>query len=152
MSTKELALIKMLEPVVTGLGFVLWGLEFLNQGRNSVLRIYIDKPDVGINVDDCASVSRQASAILDVEDPIAGEYVLEVSSPGMDRPLFNLEQFQGYIGSLVKLRLRMPFEGRRKFVGRLNGIENDEIVLQVESTEYLLPYELIEKANVVPEF
>ncbi|MDH2434147.1 ribosome maturation protein RimP [Pokkaliibacter plantistimulans] len=151
MTSKEAALHKMLTPIVTGLGFTLWGIEFLAQGRRSVLRIYIDH-ESGIGVDDCAKVSHQASALLDVEDPISGEYVLEVSSPGMDRPLYTPEQFQAYVGAIVKLRLRMPFDGRRKFVGRLNAIENDEVVLQVDDAEYLLPFELIDKANVVPEF
>ncbi|MFP8966653.1 ribosome maturation factor RimP [Pokkaliibacter sp. CJK22405] len=151
MTGKEAALYEMLAPVVSGLGFQLWGVEFLAQGRRSVLRVYIDS-ESGVGVDDCASVSRQASALLDVEDPISGEYVLEVSSPGLDRPLYNLEQFSAYTGSLVKLRLRMPFEGRRKFIGRLSAVNDENIALQVEETEYLLPFDLIDKANVEPEF
>lgn len=151
MAAKESALYDMLEPVVAELGFVLWGVEFLAQGRSSTLRVYIDHAD-GVGVDDCAAVSRQASALLDVEDPISGEYVLEVSSPGMDRPLYTLEQFTAYVGSLVKLRLRMPIEGRRKFIGRLSAVNENEIALQVEETEYLLPLDAVDKANVVPEF
>jgi len=111
-----------IEPVVTALGLELWGLEFNSAGRNSTLRIYIDGPD-GVSVDDCARVSHQVSGILDVEDPIPEQYMLEVSSPGMDRPLYTLEQFQAYAGHQVQLRLRMPFEGRRKFKGLLNGVE-----------------------------
>ena len=92
-----------------------------------MLRVYIDSEN-GVGVDDCAKVSRQVSGVLDVEDPISGEYTLEVSSPGMDRPLFKLSQYQDYIGHVVQLRLRMPFDGRRKFKGVLNGIEDEDIV------------------------
>jgi len=103
-------------------------------------------------VDDCATVSRQISAILDVEDPIAGEYMLEVSSPGMDRPLFTLDQFRRFSGEQVKIRLRSPFEGRRNFKGALIGVEGDEVVVAVDEHEYLLPIELIDKAQVIPRF
>jgi ribosome maturation factor RimP len=105
-----------------------------------------------VGVEDCERVSRQVSSLLDVEDPIRSEYTLEVSSPGMDRPLFRLEQFQANVGERVALRLRQPFEGRRKFTGLLKTVENEEIVLEVDDEEYLLPYELIDKANVVPQF
>ena len=89
---------------------------------------------------------------MDVEDPISGEYNLEVSSPGLDRPLFELSQYQRFLGSVVSLRLRVPFDGRRKFKGQLTSIEGDEVVLLVDNEEYLLPIELIEKANIVPQF
>jgi len=142
---------ELIEPTVEALGFQLWGVEYQGQGRYSVLRLFIDKED-GINVDDCASVSHHVSGILDVEDPIDGEYTLEVSSPGMDRPLFTLEQYQAYVGQVVSLRLRVPFEGRRKFKGMINAVEGDDIVIHVDDHEYLLPISLIEKANVVPTF
>jgi len=103
-------------------------------------------------VDDCARVSHQVSGILDVEDPIPEQYMLEVSSPGMDRPLYTLEQFQAYAGHQVQLRLRMPFEGRRKFKGLLNGVEGDEVLLVVDDEEYLLPIDYIDRANVIPQF
>src|SRR5699024_5159739 len=109
------------------MGFELWGLELQAQGKNSRLVIYIDSPD-GITVDHCADVSRQISGILDVEDPISGQYQLEVSSPGMERPLFTLEQFRQYAGSIVTLRLRAPYDGRRKFKGLLAGVEDDEVL------------------------
>ena len=97
-------------------------------------------------------VSRQASAVLDVEEAINGEYILEVSSPGMDRPLYELSQYEQYIGEDISLRLRFPYEGRRNFKGRLTGIDDDEIVLVVTDHEFLFPVEGIEKANVVPRF
>lgn len=141
----------MFEPVATALGCELWGVEYMAQGRRALLRVYIEK-EGGIGVDDCEKVSRQVSSVLDVEDPIQSEYTLEVSSPGMDRPLFKLEQFESNVGETVAVRLRLPFEGRRKFTGLLKGIENDEIVLEVDNEEYVLPYELVDKANIVPQF
>ena len=151
MATKEQQLHDLIAPAVTALGYEMWGLEYLTHGGQTVLRVFIDSEN-GINVDDCAAVSRQVSAVLDVEDPISGEYSLEVSSPGMDRPLFTLDQFQRYSGEQVKIRLRAPFEGRRNFSGRLVGVEVDEVVVAVDEHEYLLPIELIDKANVVPQF
>jgi ribosome maturation factor RimP len=139
----------MLQSTVAALGYELWGVEHTAQGKHSVVRVYIDSP-AGITVDDCAVVSGQVSSILDVEDPIAGEYTLEVSSPGMDRLLFKLEQYSGYLGETVEVRLRSPFEGRRKFKGILKGIEGDDIVIQVDDHEFLLPYGAIEKARVQP--
>ncbi|WP_188862845.1 ribosome maturation factor RimP [Marinobacterium nitratireducens] len=151
MSAKLKLLHELIEPSVTALGFELWGIEYVAQGAHSVLRIYIDSED-GISVDDCAKVSHQVSGILDVEEPISGQYNLEVSSPGMDRPLFTLEQFAAWAGHQVQLRLRVPFEGRRKFKGLLNGVEGDEVLLVVDKEEYLLPIDLIDRANIVPQF
>ncbi|WP_299196382.1 ribosome maturation factor RimP [uncultured Amphritea sp.] len=151
MSAKLSVLQELIEPSVVALGYQLWGVEMISQGRHSMLRIYIDAEE-GIGVEDCASVSRQVSGILDVEDPISGEYTLEVSSPGMDRPLFTLEQYQAFVGHVVQLKLRMPFDGRRRFKGVLKGIEDEDIVLVVDQEEYLLPIDHIDKANIVPQF
>lgn len=142
---------EMIEPTVTALGYTLWGIEYQGQGKYSLLRLFIDAPN-GITVDDCSAVSHHVSGVLDVEDPIDGEYTLEVSSPGMDRPLYTLEQYQAYVGHVIDLRLRVPFEGRRKFKGVLSAIEGDEIVIHVDDHEYLLPISTIEKANIVPTF
>ncbi len=148
---RDTRLVEMLKPVVESMGFVFWGLELLSQGRQVMLRVYIDHEN-GITVDHCADVSRQMSAVLDVEDPIAQDYTLEVSSPGMDRPLFELSHYEQAVNEIIELRLRMPFDGRRKFKGRLQGIEEQDIVLLVDNHEYLLPIELIEKAHIVPNF
>lgn len=148
---KEQQIQALIAPVVTDLGYELWGVEYQAHGREALLRIYIDSPD-GITVDDCATVSREVGALLDVEDPINSEYLLEVSSPGMDRPLYTLDQFSRYSGELVKVRLRSPFEGRRNFSGLLKGVEGDEVVVEVDASEYLLPIDLIDKATVVPRF
>ena len=150
-ATKQDKLRLLLQPVVESMGCDLWGLEFSTGGRYSTLRIFIDKVD-GILVEDCERVSRQVSAILDVEDPINTEYTLEVSSPGMDRPLYQLEQFEKYAGEMVNLRLRSPFEGRRRYKGQLVGIEGEDVVLRCEGHDYLFPVDSIDKANVVPQF
>lgn len=151
MAGKEQQLAELVEPVARALGYELWGLEFLSHGKNSTVRIYIDSND-GVNVDDCAKMSRQVSSVFDVEDPISGEYNLEVSSPGMDRPLFTLDHFRRYIGEQVKVRLRTAYEGRKKFAGTLTGVEEDDVVVAIGSDEYLLPFDLIDKANLVPTF
>ncbi|MDY6891311.1 MAG: ribosome maturation factor RimP [Pseudomonadota bacterium] len=151
MSARLQTLQALIEPVVSALGLELWGVEFHAAGRNSTLRIYIDAPD-GVSVDDCARVSHQVSGVLDVEDPIPEQYLLEVSSPGLDRPLYTLAQFQAYAGHQVQLRLRAPFEGRRKFKGLLNGVEGDAVLLVVDEEEYLLPIDQIDRANVIPQF
>ncbi|WP_160082501.1 ribosome maturation factor RimP [Pseudomonas sp. 8AS] len=151
MSSKLEQLQALLAPVVESLGYECWGVEFLSQGRHSLLRVYIDQPD-GVLVEDCEKVSRQISGVLDVEDPIASEYTLEVSSPGMDRPLFTLEQFAKHIGEQVKIKLRSPFDGRRNFQGLLRGVEEQDVVVLVDDHEYLLPIDLIDKANIIPRF
>lgn len=151
MSAKIQQLEALLSPVIEGMGFVCWGIEYLSQGKRSVLRVYIDHPD-GIDVDQCARVSHQVSGVLDVEDPIKSQYTLEVSSPGMDRPLFHLEQYSDYVGALVKIRLRMPFEGRRKYQGVISAVVGDEVHLIVDEHELQLPFEAIESARVVPVF
>jgi ribosome maturation factor RimP len=116
-----------------------------------VLKIYIDA-EKGIDVDDCARVSRQVSALLEVEEPFKGDYTLEVSSPGLDRRLFKLDQFETYKGAQVKLSLRRPYEGRRRFTGILCGIEERDVVLRSDSNEEILfPFEQIERANIIPD-
>lgn len=151
MSAKLKQLQEMLAPVVASLECELWGIEYLSQGKHTTLRVFIDRED-GVTVDDCAAVSHQVSGVLDVEDPITGEYTLEVSSPGLDRPLFTLAHFAAYAGHKVQLKLRVPFEGRRNFKGVLNGVEGDEVILVVDNEEFLLPIELIDRANVIPQF
>lgn len=149
MASKEQQIEQLLQPTVEAMGFELWGIEYVSQGRHSVLRIFIDA-EQGITVDDCAAVSHQAGSVLDVEEPINGEYTLEVSSPGMDRLLFKLEQYPQYANEVIELRLRSPFEGRRKFKGILKGIEGEDIVVQVDDHEYLLPHSAVDKARIEP--
>ena len=152
MSAKLKQLEDILRPVVEGLGYEFWGIEFRSHGHHSKLRVFIDDAENGIAIDDCEKVSRQVSGVMDVEDPIQTEYTLEVSSPGMDRPLFRLEQYAAFIGHKVQIKLRMAFEGRRKFLGLIKGVEGDDVVVVVDDHEYLLPFDSIEKANIVPVF
>ncbi|WP_226595857.1 ribosome maturation factor RimP [Marinobacter nauticus] len=152
MSAKLKQLEDILRPVVEGLGYEFWGIEFRSHGHHSKLRVFIDDAENGIAIDDCEKVSRQVSGVMDVEDPIQTEYTLEVSSPGMDRPLFRLEQYEAFIGHKVQIKLRIAFEGRRKFLGLIKGVEGDDVVVVVDDHEYLLPFDSIEKANIVPVF
>lgn len=151
MAGKTTEIEELLRPTVEQLGYELWGLEYLSQGRHSLLRIYIEA-ETGVNVEDCARVSSQVGALLDVEDPVTGEYTLEVSSPGLDRLLFSLDQYPAYVDEEIELRLRRPFEGRRKFRGILRGVEEEDVVVLVDDHEYLLPYSTIEKARIHPKF
>lgn len=142
----------LIEPVVEGLGFIFWGMEFASQSHRSLLRIYIDKAETGVTIDDCEKVSRQVSAVLDVEDPIASRYTLEVSSPGWDRPLFEEKHYLASVGEVIEVRLAVPFEGRRRFKGKLVQVENEEATLLIDDEEFCFPLESIDKANVVPQF
>lgn len=151
MASKHDQLTDLLAPVVESMGCELWGLEYFSHGRHSTLRLYIDHPE-GVGLEECEKVSLQVSSVMDVEDPIAGEYTLEVSSPGMDRPLYTLEHFSRFAGEMVAIRLRSAFEGRRKFSGLLRGVEGDDVLVVVDEHEYLLPIEMIDKANIIPRF
>ena len=138
---------ELFEPVVVDMGYELIEIEYQPNPKYGVLRLYIDK-ESGIEVDDCSAVSRQVSAILDVEDPVPGKFNLEVSSPGMDRPLRRLEDFQRFIGEEVKVKTGMPFEGQRNFKGRLNGVEDDLIIIECENKEVRLPVTAIDNARL----
>ncbi len=144
-------LYEIITPVVEALGYELVGIEYISQGKHSVLRLYIDS-DKGIVVDDCAEVSHQVSGVLDVEEPIKGGYHLEVSSPGLDRPLFDEKHYERFAGHQAKIQLTAPLDGRRKFQGVLLGLKEGKVAVNVEGDEYLLPFASIDKANLVPEF
>ena len=151
MATLEQKLQELLQGSVEDLGCELWGIECQRVGRYLTVRLFIDK-EGGVTIEDCADVSRQVSAVLDVEDPIADKYNLEVSSPGLDRPLFTLNQFERYLGQEILLHLRIPVADRRKWQGQLAKIENDMITLIVDGKEQVLAFGNIQKANVVPKF
>ena len=151
MATLEQKLQDLLQGSVEDLGCELWGIECQRVGRYLTVRLFIDK-EGGVTVDDCADVSRQVSAVLDVEDPIADKYNLEVSSPGLDRPLFTLVQYTRYVGQEIVVHLRIPVADRRKWQGELAKIENDMITLIVDKQEQVLAFGNIQKANVVAKF
>jgi len=146
------AITDLVRGVVEPMGYELVGVELVaGERRGEVLRVYIDR-EGGILVDDCSAVSHQISGVLDVEDPIKGEYALEVSSPGLARPLFELAHFARFPGRQAKLKLGRPLEGRRNFKGVLSGVEGDEVLLQVDGQLVRIDFEQIDSAKLIPEF
>ena len=142
----------LIEPAVNALGYELVGVEYLAQGRHSLLRVYIDS-EQGIALEDCERVSHQVSGILDVEDPVRGHYSLEVSSPGLDRPLFRPEHYRRVVGKRVRLRLGRAIDGRRKLTGVLEEVSDERIRVRdpAQDIEFVLDFADIEKANLVPD-
>lgn len=141
----------MLKAPVEALGHKLWGLEYIQAGKHSILRLYIDN-EKGIFIEDCAEASRQVSAVMDVEDPISTEYTLEVSSPGVDRPLFTAEQYQAYIGETVKVQLTMPVAGSRNLKGTVTGVDGQMLNLSVDGNELIVALDNIRKGNLIAKF
>jgi ribosome maturation factor RimP len=139
---------KILQPAVQAAGSDLLGCEFISQGRHSVLRVYIDRP-TGVTVEDCEAVSNQVSTVLDVEDLIKGDYTLEVASPGLDRPLFNAEQFLRAQHQEVKVLLNQAVDGQRKFTGVIENVSEGIVILNDGNKTHHLPLTNISKANVV---
>jgi len=140
--------VSVVEPVVTGLGYELVGAEFGQAENGQTLRVYIDKPE-GIVMDDCAAVSRQLNAVLDVEDTIKSAYLLEVSSPGVDRPLFTEAHFSAQIGEQIRVRMADAVDGRRNFKGQLVAVENAHAVVEVDGIDYQLPVTDVEQAHLI---
>ena len=141
----------LLEPGVQALGFELVDVELAGSRHNPTLRVYIDNP-AGVNVDDCARVSRQLSALLDVEDPLPGHYTLEVSSPGLDRPLVKPEDFKRYLGETIKVKMHAPVLGRKNFSGRLVDVAVDHVVVEVDKEHFDLAFAGMDRARLVPRF
>ncbi|MGB6977508.1 MAG: ribosome maturation factor RimP [Gammaproteobacteria bacterium] len=136
-------------PALTALGYELWGCEVHPHGHRTMLRVYIDS-EQGITVADCIRATRQMNAVLNVEHALADQYELEVSSPGLDRPLFTPDQYQRFVGRQVRIRLHVPQQERRQYVGILQGIEAGQITLIIEGTAVILSLANVEKANLVP--
>ena len=139
----------LIEPTIERLGYELTDLEVRLSGQGGLLRLTIDKPD-GIDLDDCEKVSHAVSALLDVEDPVAGNYNLEVSSPGLDRKLTKVEHFQRFEGETLKVTMRFPIEGRRRFRGTLVSSDEESIVVEVDGESHSLPLTMIDTARLVP--
>ncbi len=144
-------LTELLAPAAEALGYEFLGIEYVGQGVHSVLRIYIDHEN-GIGVDDCTKVSHQASGLLEVEDPITSQYTLEVSSPGMDRPLFTLPHFEKVVGQEISIRCYIGVDGRRKFKGLLNSVNAQILEITVDNQTYQVDFQDIDKANLVAVF
>lgn len=139
--------VSVIEPVVTGLGYELVGAEFGQAENGQTLRVYIDT-DAGIVMEDCAAVSRQLNAVLDVEDTIKSAYLLEVSSPGVDRPLFTEEQFAAQTGEQVRVRMADGVGGRRNFKGQLVAVKDGIATVEVDGIDYDLPIADVEQAHI----
>ena len=140
---------KMLQPAIERLGYELSDLEVRFGGNNGVVRIFIDKPG-GIDLDDCKKVSLTVSALLDVDDPLPGQYQLEVSSPGLDRKLTKTAHFQRFNGEIVKVQMRLPIQGRKRFRGTLVASDDENIVVEVDGESHTLPMATIDTARLVP--
>lgn len=144
-------LLKLIEPVVEGLGYECVGVEYNPHPKHGLLRIFIDR-EHGVGMEDCTTVSHQVSGVLDVEDPIAGEYNLEVSSPGMERPLFKIEHFKQFIGHRAKVNLFKPVEGRRNITGLIEKVEEGDVYLQQDGQVYVVPFQTMSKARLEPDY
>jgi ribosome maturation factor RimP len=140
------------EPVVESMGYELVGVEFEGAGGHGTLRVYIDR-EQGVSLDDCAAISHQISGILDVEEPIKQAFDLEISSPGIDRPLFKLADFERFAGRTAKIKLAVDLEGRKNFKGRLQGVADARmVIIEVDGEAFYLPFADIARANLVGEF
>jgi len=151
MSGKAEEIQNLLSPTVKSLGLELLGVEFVPSTGSALLRLYIDVEGRHVGIEDCESVSREISALLDLNDPISSEYTLEVSSPGIDRPLFTIAQFARFIGEQAKISLRLPQDGRRRLHGRILRAGDDSVVIAEEKGEYTVASDNIEKARLVPD-
>jgi ribosome maturation factor RimP len=162
MTDKASEIAALLVPTVQSLGLELLGAEYLPAPGGATLRLYIDVPagavpgDVvearTVGIEDCEAVSREVSAQLDVADPISGHYTLEVSSPGVDRPLFSLAQFARFLGENAKVVLKLPQDGRRRLQGAITRVEGDNIVFNVDGNELAVAFDNIDKARLVPDW
>lgn len=145
-------LYEIVEPITADLGYILWGIEVVGSGKMTI-RIFIDHEN-GVSVDDCQAVSREVSAIFDVEDPVSGKYVLEVSSPGMNRQIFNIVQAEALIGFDVKAVTLSPVESQTKFKGKLVGVDGNNVILKLEDSnkEISFDFDELKKLRVSPDF
>lgn len=157
MTDKAEDIARLLAPTVTSLGLELLGIEYLPASGGALVRLYIDVPQAegsahSVGIEECESVSREVSAQLDVEDPITGNYTLEVSSPGIDRPLFSTAQFARFIGESAKITLKLPQDGRRRLQGKILHVDGQTIVLDVDKSEFTVDASNIDKARLVPDW
>lgn len=157
MTDKADEIAALLAPTVSSLGLELLGIEYLPAPGGATLRLYIDVPQAetearSVGIEDCEAVSREVSAQLDVEDPITSNYTLEVSSPGLDRPLFGAAQFARFVGESAKVTLRLPQDGRRRFQGAIARVDNNQIVFAIDGVEFVVDAANIDKAKLVPDW
>ena len=150
---------RLIRPAIEAMGFEFVGLEYLSNPKNRLVRIYIDREPEGISIDDCEDVSNEVSGVLDVEDPVSGHYSLEVSSPGIERPLFEPEHYRRFVGERVKIHLFAPVESghdgdhgkRRKLTGRIVEADEDRVVVDVDGEDFAVAFDDIRRANLKPD-
>ena len=157
MTDKADEIATLLSPTVASMGLELLGIEYLPAPGGALLRVYIDVPQADadnrlVGIEDCEAVSREISAQLDVEDPISGNYTLEVSSPGLERPLFGAAQFARFVGETAKVVLRLPQEGRRRLQGAILRVDGQALVFDVDGAEFVVDAANVEKAKLVPDW
>ncbi|MEI2455602.1 ribosome maturation factor RimP [Lysobacter firmicutimachus] len=164
MTDKATQIAEMLAPTIASLGVELLGIEYLPAPGSATLRLYIDVPAAeldatpegqeprSVTIEDCEAVSREVSAQLDVEDPISGNYNLEVSSPGIDRPLFTIEHYRRFAGETAKVGLKLPHEGRRRLQGEILGVEGEQVAFAVDGVRFAVPFSNIDKGRIVPDW
>lgn len=160
MSEKTSEIVQLLAPTVESLGLELLGVEYLPAPGGATLRLYIDVPAAGegeepartVTIEDCEAVSREVSAQLDVADPISGNYTLEVSSPGMDRPLFTAEHFIRFLGQQAKVGLKLPQDGRRRLQGTILRVADGQVAFGLDNAEFVVALDNIDKARLVPDW
>ena len=145
-------LTNLLAPAIADMGLECLGVEYSPSHGNSLVRVYIDAPDRAVTVDDCELVSRQVSALFDVNDPVDGRYTLEVSSPGLDRPLYTPEHFARFAGQVAKLELSLPLHGRRRFQGPILAVEGETITIEQDGVAVAIAHGNVQKAKLVAEF
>lgn len=138
-------------PVVADMGLEFWGLELEPRRGSDLLRVFIENAE-GVDVEDCARVSRRLSDVLEVDQPLRGNWRLEVSSPGLARPLYNSGQYRRYLGKNLKLRLKTPLSGRRNFVVTLRDVQGEELLVRADGGELSVALSDVERANLIPDF
>ena len=150
MNERDLA--KLLTPAISSLGLELIGVELALSRGSGLVRVFVDAPGRPVTIEDCEAASRELSAVLDVNDPISGRYTLEVSSPGIDRPLFTPEQFARHVGETVKIELSLPIENRRRFQGAIVKVEGDQITIEQDGATVVIPHERVSRARIKPDY
>lgn len=143
---------ELLQPLVEDLGLEFVGIEFSPSRGSSLLRVYIDAPERAVTLEDCERVSREISALLDVNDPIAGRYTLEVSSPGLDRPLFRPEHFARFVGSEARINVALPIDGRQRFHGVIRSVDVESVCIDQDGRDVTITHANVVKAKLVPDY
>lgn len=143
---------KLVEDTIASLGLELWGVEYAPRATSSLVRLYIDHPQRDVTVGDCEAVSREVSAQFDVNDPIRGQYTLEVSSPGLDRPFFRAEQLTRFQGETIEATLHAPINGRRRIQGNIESVDGERVVLRVDDDEFSFDFGQAAKIRIKPDY